>query len=292
MNDAPRIPPRDFDGLKTLLVDAHDDLPKRLRQVAAFVVDHPDEVAFGSAASIAERAKVQPSTLVRFAQTIGYAGFSDLQRVFRSRLRHRRPDYADRIASIHADDEVSNDPRRLLLGFAESAMRSLDRLRDTVTAERLAAAIDRLAAATTIYVLGQRRSFPVALYLAYALPKLGIRSVLIDNLGSLGPEQAADATPQDAVLAISFAPYTPLTVDMMGSLSSGGVPIIAITDSAFSPLTRHASIWFEVVESDFGDFRSLSATLCLVMALAVGVAERRQDRGAVPNALNPEPDSP
>jgi DNA-binding MurR/RpiR family transcriptional regulator len=70
------------------------------------------------------------------------------------------------------------------------------------------------------------------------------------------------------------------------------VPIIAITDSAFSPLTRHASIWFEVVESDFGDFRSLSATLCLVMALAVGVAERRQDRGAVPNALNPEPDSP
>jgi DNA-binding MurR/RpiR family transcriptional regulator len=279
MNDAPpRIPPRDFERLKALLVDAHDDLPKRLRQVAAFVVDHPDEIAFGSAASIADRAKVQPSTLVRFAQTIGYAGFSDLQGVFRSRLRHRRPDHADRIASIHADDEVSHNPKRLLLGFAESAAHSLAKLRETVALDRLAAAVDLLAAATTIYLLGQRRAFPIATYLAYALPKLGIRSVLIDNLGSLGPEQATDATPGDALVAISFAPYTPLTVDMVRELASRSVPIVAITDSAFSPLTRDASVWFEVVESDFGDFRSLSATLCLAMTLAVAVAERREGR--------------
>jgi DNA-binding MurR/RpiR family transcriptional regulator len=51
--------------------------------------------------------------------------------------------------------------------------------------------------------------------------------------------------------------------------------VIAITDSVFSPLRPHAEVWFEVVESDFGSFRSLSASLSLAMALAVAVGEKR-----------------
>ena len=89
--------PRDFEGFKTLLASRREDLPRRLQQVAAFAVDHPDEVAFGTAASIARLADVQPSTLVRFAKAIGYAGFSDLQGVFRNRLRDRWPDYEERL---------------------------------------------------------------------------------------------------------------------------------------------------------------------------------------------------
>jgi DNA-binding MurR/RpiR family transcriptional regulator len=270
-------PPRDFEALKALLIDSHHELPKRLRQVAAFAVDNPDEIAFGSAASIAGRAAVQPSTLVRFAQTIGYAGFSDLQEVFRSRLRDRWPDYAERVRSIQAADTHSDDPRRLLVGFADAAARSLAQLRETIAGERIEAAVDRLATARTIYLLGQRRAFPVAAYLAYALPKLGMRSVLIDNVGSLGVEQAADATPQDVLIAVSFAPYTPLTVDTTRMLAARDVPVVAITDSALSPLTRSATVWFEVSEADFGAFRSMSATLCLAMALGVAAAERRQD---------------
>jgi DNA-binding MurR/RpiR family transcriptional regulator len=271
-----RSAPRDFEALKAMLIEARDDLPKRLRQVAVYAIDHPDEIAFGSAASIADRAQVQPSTLVRFAQTIGYAGFSDLQQVFRSRLRDRWPDYADRLRSIHGEADAADDPTRLLFGFADSAAHSLGRLRETIAAERLEAAVALLASAANIYLLGLRRAFPVAAYLAYALPKLGIRSVLVDNVGSLGIEQTADATPGDALVAISFAPYTPLTVEAALAVAGRGVPVVAITDSAFSPLTRNASVWFEVIESDFGAFRSMSATFCLAMALAVAVADRRQ----------------
>ena len=85
--DGQPTPPQDFDALRARLIADGDNLPKRLRQAAAYAIDHPDEIAFGSAASIAARAHIQPSTLVRFAQALGYAGFSDLQRVFRSRLR-------------------------------------------------------------------------------------------------------------------------------------------------------------------------------------------------------------
>jgi DNA-binding MurR/RpiR family transcriptional regulator len=70
--------PPDFAGLKPLLIARRHEFPKRLQQSAAFVVDHSDEIAFGTAARIAGLAHVQPSTLVRFAKSLGYRGFSDL----------------------------------------------------------------------------------------------------------------------------------------------------------------------------------------------------------------------
>jgi DNA-binding MurR/RpiR family transcriptional regulator len=80
-------PPRNFEALKSMLIANRDELPPRLVQVAAFALENPDEVALGTAASIAAQASVQPSTLIRFAKRLGYAGFSDLQDVFRSELR-------------------------------------------------------------------------------------------------------------------------------------------------------------------------------------------------------------
>ena len=81
--------PADFDALKNRLIQIQPDLPKRLQQVAAFALDNPQEMALGTASSIAERAHVQASTLVRFAQAIGFGGFSELQAIFRSHLRDR-----------------------------------------------------------------------------------------------------------------------------------------------------------------------------------------------------------
>src|SRR3954453_16367306 len=85
--------PRDFEALRALIVERRDALPKRLAQVAVYALDNPDESAFGTAASVAGSAAVKPSTLVRFAQAFGYQGFSELQEVFRSRLRERVPSY-------------------------------------------------------------------------------------------------------------------------------------------------------------------------------------------------------
>ena len=104
-------PPRDFQALKTLIIDRKPDLPKRLAQVAVFALDNPDEIAFGTAASIAERSNVQPSTLVRFAQAIGYGGFTDLQAVFRERLRERGSSYEERLDTIVETADRGSAPR-------------------------------------------------------------------------------------------------------------------------------------------------------------------------------------
>jgi DNA-binding MurR/RpiR family transcriptional regulator len=252
-------------------------MPKRLKQIAAFALEHPEDVAFGTVAGIAEHAGVQPSTLVRFAKSLGYDGFSHLQQIFRDRLRERFPDYRERLRGLRDAEGHHVHAVSLLEGFTSAAAVSLERMRASVRPEELSRAIETLAKADTVYLLGARRVFPVIAYCAYAFGKLGVRAILIDHVGQLGPEQLAIATKRDAVLAISFTPYAPVTADLAAAAALRDVPVVAITDSAFSPLVTNADVWLEVAEADFGAFRSLSASFALAMALAVGTAEKRAE---------------
>ena len=210
----------DFEQLKQRLIEIEPTLPKRLRQTAAFALQHPDEIALGTASSIARRADVQASTLVRFAQSLGYSGFSDLQGVFRSHLRTRWPDYSERLRALHESARDSGDPMNLLYGFADSAAQSISKLREVVASADLTRAVERLAAAETIYLVGQRRSFCVSHYLAYAFSRLGVRTVLVDNLGGLGPDQLNGASERDAAIIVTFSPGSFTTGENSRSRSS------------------------------------------------------------------------
>jgi DNA-binding MurR/RpiR family transcriptional regulator len=252
-------------------------MPKRLKQLATFALERPEDMAFGTVAEIAEHAGVQPSTLVRFAQNLGYGGFSHLQQVFRSRLRERFPDYRERLQVLRSVDDQDSREASLLDGFLNAASVSIDRLRSQLNLPELVRAIDILARADTIYLLGARRVFPIAAYLAYAFGKLGIRVSLVDHIGLMGTEQIAAVTPRDAVLAISFTPYAPVTAELASAAARRNVPVVAITDSAFSPLVYGSDVWIEVAEADYGAFRSLSASFALAMTLAVGTAEKRAE---------------
>jgi DNA-binding MurR/RpiR family transcriptional regulator len=269
-------PPRDFERFRALLLDRRESLPSRLVRAAEYALAHPDEIAFGTVASVAEAAEIQPSALIRFAKALGYNGFSELQEVFRHRLRERWPPYGERLAKLRT--EAPDGPAGLLKRFSASSALSLAKLDDTVVPEDLERAVAVLAGAGTIHLLGLRRAFPVASYLAYALGKLQVSANLVDHVGALAGEQIGAARDGDALIAISFTPYTPATIELANAFSGRGFPVVAITDSAFSPLAPAATARIEIVEADVGGFRSLAATFCVAMTLAVAVAERRGER--------------
>ncbi len=268
--------PRDFETLRATILERRHSLPKRIAQIAAYSLDNPDDIAFGTAASIAATAGVQPSTLVRFAQQFGFDGFTSLQSVFRDRLRERNSSYDERLLALRTQAEQEGGHRAIFDGFIAAATTSLEDISRSLNEEHLEQAIATLAKADTVYVLARRRSYPVASYIAYALGKLRIRNQLVESAAGLSGEMVGFATAKDAAIAISFSPYAPVTVEESRFLSEQDVPVIAITDSSFSPLAQFAKVWFEVAEADFSGFRSLSATMALAMALAVGVAEKRR----------------
>ncbi|WP_189427260.1 MurR/RpiR family transcriptional regulator [Devosia pacifica] len=270
------LPPADFDALRSSILERKTHLPKRLMQVAVHALDNPDDIAFGTAASIAEAAEVQPSTLVRFAQLFGYDGFSAMQAIFRARLRDRTSSYEDRLRRLEEDDGSLSESAAILHGFVGAGHRALDALDSAIDPDAFDEAIELLAGAETIYLIAKRRSFPISSYMAYAFGKLRVRYALVGTAAGIDDEVLAMAGPKDAAFAVSFAPYASESSAQARLLASNGVPIVSLTDSALSPLVECSRMWFELVEADHAGFRSLSASMAFAMAVTVGVAEKRR----------------
>jgi DNA-binding MurR/RpiR family transcriptional regulator len=269
---------QDYETFRQNVTALQGQLPRRLLQVADFALRHPEEMALGTAASIAARAQVQPSTVVRFAQALGYQGFSELQNVFRARIRDRWPAPPERLSRLQSGE--SDAPTSDLDGFINAAQTSLGRLHEAMPASEIGRAARLLSRARTVYILGTRRSYPIVDYLGYAFATLGVPALAVDSMSGLARERAALAEPEDAVLAISFTPYAPTTGELAGAAVRRGVPLVAITDSPLAPLAQMARVTVEIVEADYAGFRSLAASFVVANALTAATAARRQ--GIIP----------
>jgi DNA-binding MurR/RpiR family transcriptional regulator len=274
--------PKTYEDLRAVLASDAMRMPKRLRQVATFLWQHPTEIALGTIGNVAGKAGVQPSTLVRFAQTLGYSGFSDLQALFKEYLKGARAE--ERGHALQRGD--ATDPYlHMVVGLIDASRQSLSRALDSIESARVAAVVHTLAEADMIYLVGSKRAFPVTTYLSLALAQLGVPNILVDNVGSTAFGQIGCTRSSDAVLAISFSPYNSITPDLVTLAAQRGTPVVSITDSSFSPLVPISRAWIEVIESDFGGFRSIAATMAVGMAVVVNVAKLRNARPpAAPDA--------
>jgi DNA-binding MurR/RpiR family transcriptional regulator len=275
--------PGSYEELRAVLSSGTARLPKKLRQVAIHLWQYPTAVALGTVTSVAGEAGVQPSTLVRFAQAFGYSGFSDLQEVFKAHLADGGRRGRDR-AQTHWEDASSGEAARLVDGFVGSSATSLAGVRDRLDLAQFEIMSQTLAAADLIYIIGSKRAFSLTTYVSLALANLGVRNLALDNVGSTAFELLRCASAADAVLAVSFTPYNSITPELAASAAQRGVPIVSMTDSAFSPLVPVSKAYIEVIEESFSGFKSLSATLAVAMALVLRVEQRRAE--AAPRALD------
>jgi DNA-binding MurR/RpiR family transcriptional regulator len=269
---------RSFEQLKGELTRAYPALSPQLQAIATYALEHPHDMALHTVARLAKGAGVQPSAMVRFAQALGYGGFSDLQGVFRTRLVERSNNspglrnYRERIEAFRAVHPRSG-PIAVLNQFIGDGIASLEQLHEHVSGADLQAAVKVLVAAQTIYVLGHRRSFPVAYYLSYALTQLELRAPLLDAVGGMLKEPARLIGAKDALLVVSFRNYTPEVIEVAQACRARKVPVVAITDNALSPLARAATVCFQIEEQTSKPFRMLVAPMCLAQALVVALGE-------------------
>jgi DNA-binding MurR/RpiR family transcriptional regulator len=267
--------PRSFEDLVTSIARRHADLPDRLQRIAEHAVQHPNDFALSTVSALAQRIGVQPSAVVRFANTLGYDGYSEMQQVFRARLVvAAAPSYRERITAMAAKLDGTAAPERagdVLAQFVSDDIAALEHLYQTVPARRLERAVGLLAKAQTVYLLAQGRSFPIACYLDYALTRLELKSHLLDGVGGLVQYRARPIGAKDVLMVASFKDYAPDTVRVATDVAARGIPVIAITDSPLSPIASIASVSLEIAETKVRPFRSLVAPLCLAQSIVVAL---------------------
>ena len=267
-------PPRVFSELKPWLQDHYQDLPKRLQSVAVFAMHNPDVIALNTIASISDQVSVTPSTMVRFAKSIGYQGFSDMQAVFQESMRHVPQPYSERLNSMQRS---TGREQTVLSQFTQAAAESITRLEQKVDESALLKASEQLAQARMVYIAGQGRAEPVVAYLHYTLVKLGVQSVVLSGMPHSMADKARMLQTDDVLLAISFSPYTANTRELVDICLLNKAKVVALTDSTLSQIARADDFHLEVLEDEVSGFRGLSATMCLALCLAVETGRVRAE---------------
>jgi DNA-binding MurR/RpiR family transcriptional regulator len=274
---------KSLEALRGDIVRRYEDLSPRLQQVAKYVLENPSDMALQTLAVIAERCEVQPSTIVRFAKTFGYEGASDMQELFKDEMLTQAPSpsYAERIRQFNrrAGAAGALAPQDVMQEFADSNILALEHLKNSVRKADLERAVDLIRGTNAVYIVGLRRSFPVAAYLAYALRHVDKRAHLLDGVAGMLAEQSTMLTAKDLLIAISFHPYAPETVEIVNSTRQQKAKVIAITDSQLSPIASPADVVFEIKDAEVRQFRSLTASLCLAQTLVISYAFEMEGRG-------------
>jgi len=250
----------------------HAELSPRLRQAARHIIDHPNQAALATVTELAAAAGVQPSTLIRLAQALGFSGFAEMQKLLQAALAAASPSYGERVHRLRAAGAQEGIAGLLKQASAVNQV-SLQNLMETVDPASLEQAIRLLSAAPLIHVLGQRRSHPVAGYIAYGLTRSGRLARLIAGTAGMLREEIETMRPGDALIVVSLHPYSTDAVETASWAAAHGVSVVALTDGALSPLAQYATVLLDVRDSELVGFRSLVAQICLAQVLVLGVLQ-------------------
>ena len=228
---------------------------------ARYLVDHPDDVAVSSMRSIATRARVQSAALVRLAQQLGFAGWPELKSIFVERLRTRPAPYAEKAGAL------AGKGAELVAEVFAVQQRNLAATGSASHAALLAAA-GLLEAAGRVHVAGFRAAHPIAYTFHYLYRLLRPSVQLLSGQGGTLEMDLRALQSGDAVVVASFAPYSSEALLVAGRARQAGCMVVAVSDSAMSPLARqaHASIVIAVDSPSF--FPSIVAGIAAVESLA------------------------
>lgn len=263
-------------ALDDLLLN-HEGLSESQKAIAQYLCENPWEGLKQTAAEIGAAVGVSASTVVRFAQSIGFQGLSDLQDTLaihvRTLLRSRESIERVKFVNEQLGIEQEQDSFDVFVNVAANEIENIERTRRFLSRKAFNEAVDRLVSATNVHVIGLRGSLSLALHFTVGLRYVRPRVFRLDNSGDDLPDKLATLGAEDLLVAFSYSPYTSTTVGAVKACRDLGVPVLAITDSERSPVLGHADT--ALVTSNPLWFSSTTAgTTALVNALVYAAAAR------------------
>ncbi len=246
-------------------------LSKGQKLIAEYILKHYDKAAFMTAAKLGASVGVSESTVVRFANQLGYEGYPELQKALQELIKNKLTT-AQRI-------ELSNDfiiPNNALKGVLKSDIENIRATMEKINYEAFESTVNSILNSKKIYIVGLRSSAALADFLGFYL-NLILDNVKIVSYGMSDIfEQMLTLGEGDCVIGIGFPRYAMRTVETLNYAK--GADVVAITDSVLSPLATKAD-YVLIAESNMASFvDSLVAPLSVINALIIAVGLKEKDK--------------
>jgi DNA-binding MurR/RpiR family transcriptional regulator len=246
-----------------------EEFSRSQKDVGQYIVDHLDEAAFHTAEELARRANTSSSTVVRFAQALGFEGFPELQAAARDEYRRARE-------SANGGSEPADQPLFPIDQTEFEGALAADHANVMETARKVdrdewTAAIDLISRAERIVLCGTDQMAFFASYLRHLLMLLDLRAEVVASPSQEGLARLGRVDDKTVLLGFSAGRPHPLVVRAMKLGRHRRAATIAIADATLSEVAKLADHKIYYSSNSPAYVRSHSALLGVVQALAYGV---------------------
>jgi DNA-binding MurR/RpiR family transcriptional regulator len=248
-------------------------LSKGQKLIAEYILKHYDKAAFMTAAKLGITVGVSESTVVRFANELGYSGYPKLQKALQELIKTK-------LTTVQRI-ELSNDyisEENALKGVLKSDMENIRATLEKINHKTFEDVVRSIFDANKIYIIGLRSSNALSEFLGFYL------NIILDNVKVVSYgisdifEQMINVGEGDLVIGIGFPRYANRTIEALTYAQSKKAKVVAITDSLLSPLAARADYTL-IAQSNMASFvDSLVAPLSVINALIIAVGLREKEK--------------
>ncbi|HHY65199.1 MAG TPA: MurR/RpiR family transcriptional regulator [Clostridiaceae bacterium] len=247
---------------------------KGQKLIASYIIDHYDKATFMTAAKLGEKVGVSESTVVRFANEMGFDGYPKLQKALREVIKSKLTSTQRlEVSSTHIDSQS------VLRTVLQSDLNKIRTTLEEADPDNFNAIVEEILKAKKIYILGVRSSAALASFMGFYFNLIfeNVRLVHTTSVSEMF-EQIINAGEGDVVIGISFPRYSRRTYKAMEFARNQGATVIAITDNENSPLANYSDYCL-YARSDMVSFvDSLVAPLSVINALIVAIGLKRKEQ--------------
>lgn len=248
-------------------------LSKGQKLIAEYILKHYDKAAFMTAAKLGISVGVSESTVVRFANELGFSGYPKLQKALQELIKNK-------LTTVQRI-ELSNDlitEHNALKGVLKSDIENIRSTLEKINHQTFEDVVDLLFKSKKIYIIGLRSSTALAEFLGFYL------NLILDNVKVVGYgmsdifEQMLGLTENDLVIGIGFPRYATRTIEALSFAQSRNAKVVAVTDSLLSPLAARSD-YSLIAQSNMASFvDSLVAPLSVINALIIAAGLREKEK--------------
>jgi DNA-binding MurR/RpiR family transcriptional regulator len=273
-------PPHEVQGHQSLsdyIQARFDDFSRSQKDVAQYIVDHLDEVAFQTAEELARRANTSSSTVVRFSQALGFEGFPELQQS--AREEYRRANAVATGTTPSAEPLFSLDQNEFETAIA-SDYTNVEETARKVSRSDVEAAVEAIASAEKVLICGTDQMAFFASYLRHLLMLLDLRAEIVASPSQEALSRLSRIDEATLVIGLSAGRPHPLVVRAMKLARHRKARTIAVTDATLSEVAKLATVRLYYSSNSPAYVRSHTALLSVIQALAYGVYARDAEQYA------------
>ena len=245
---------------------------KGQKLIAQYILKNYDKVAFMTACKLGEAVGVSESTVVRFANALGYSGYPKLQDALQELIKNK-------LTTVQRVDMIKefNDDSAILKKIVKSDMDNIKDTLEEIDEKAFEEAANRILKAKRIYIVGMRSSFTIAQYLGFYL------GIILDSVHVIRTdmgdafEQVVKINEDDVLIAVSFPRYSKKSYQIVSYAKEKGAHIVSLTDSLFAPVASFTDNLL-LVKSNMASFvDSLVPALSIANALIVSVGMKEKE---------------